>query len=197
MSFLNKLFGKKFIDESLEDQRKEVEEERKRVAEGTGLEMNDFKLKEGCDQIDGATGEFGRDIKNPIPVNGVRGEIKYLNRLRCECGAGLIFHRLESNESENNEGNIDKFETVCINGKHWDILYLNMYYLRRSTFLPKGYHFSDFHPIYSKFPIGFGIHNYCDNFPMGMPELIATGLGGQELADKLKEIIGDGTKFRR
>lgn len=197
MSFLKNLFGKKFQDESFEEQRNEVEEERRRVAEGSELDMNDFKLKEGCDQIDGATGEFGRDIKNPIPVNGVRGEIKYINRLRCECGAGLIFHRLGSDKTENIDGNSDIYETVCIEGKHWDKLYLNMYYLRRSTFLPKGYHFSDFHPIYSKFPIGFGIHNFCDDFPMGMPELIAPGLGGQPLADKLTEIIGDGTKFRR
>lgn len=197
MSFLKKIFSKKFIDESLDDQRKEVEDERKRIAEVTGLEMNDFKLKEGRDQITGATGEFGRNINNPVPVNGVRGEIKYLNRLRCECGAGLIFHRVGSDKTENIDGNTDVFETVCIEGKHWDKLYLNMYYLRRSTLLPKDYHFSKFHPIFSKFPIAFGIHNYCENFPFDMPKLIAPGLGGQPLADKLTEIIGDGTKFRR
>jgi hypothetical protein len=198
MSFLSKIFSKKFQDEALDDQRKEVEDERKELEEGTGLKMSE--LKEGCDQILGANGEFGHDIRNPIPVNGIRGGIKYLNRLRCQCGAGLIFHRPGSKESENNDGNTDIFETVCVEGKHWDILYLNIYYLRRSVFLPKGYHFSDFDQIFSKFPIGFGTNYKCDNFPFEMPKMVARGIGGtlgEKFADKLEIIIGDGTKFRR
>lgn len=198
MSFLSKLFSKKFQDESFEDQQKEVENEKQKLEEITGLKMD--KLKEGRDQITGASGGFGNDAKNPIPVNGIRGEVKYLNRLRCQCGAGLIFHRAGSTTDENNDNTIDVYETVCMEGKHWDTLYLDMHYLRRSTLLPKSYYFSDFHPLFSKVAIGFGIHNKCNNFPFGVPELLAKEIGGtlgERFADKLNKMMGDGSKFRR
>jgi hypothetical protein len=34
-----------------------------------------------CDMIPGASGDFGRDLKNPIPVNGPLGEVIYLSSL--------------------------------------------------------------------------------------------------------------------
>ncbi len=198
MSFFKKLFSKKFQDESFEDQKNEVETDNLELEKITGLKAN--SLKEGCDQIACANGAFGHDAENPIPVNGIKGEIKYLNRIRCECGVGLIFHRAGSASAKNNDNAVDVYETVCMNGKHWDTLYLDMYYLRRSTLLPAHYTFSDFHPLFSKVPFGFGIHNKCDNFPVGIPRLLAEQIGGTlglSFAEKLKKVIGDGSKFKR
>ena len=42
---------------------------------------------QNCDKIPGASGEFGRDPTNPIPVNGPIGEILYLSQLRTEAQA--------------------------------------------------------------------------------------------------------------
>lgn len=42
------------------------------------------KVRNGadCDQLAGATGEFGRDPRNAVPVNGPLGAIVYLSNLR-------------------------------------------------------------------------------------------------------------------
>jgi hypothetical protein len=86
-----------------------------------------------CDQIENAFGEFGRSLTNPIPVNGPVGELVYLSRLQTFDAMPIAFHRLGS------QGDIDIFETVSEEGKHWDVLYLSLYYPRKSRAVPMGY----------------------------------------------------------
>lgn len=87
------------------------------------------------DKIEGATGDFGRCLTNPIPVNGAIGQVIYLSSL-VKQKEFIFFHRLGSIRG------IDVFETVTSDGDYWDILYLDMYHPRKSKLAPRGY---DFH----------------------------------------------------
>ena len=87
-------------------------------------------------EICGATGEFGRCVTNPIPVNGPVGELAYLSRLVTPSGAGLFGHRRGRIEM------VDAYETVSTDGKTWDVFYLNFYHPRKSRKAPAGYRLS-------------------------------------------------------
>ncbi len=183
------LFKKKFIDESLEDQEQDLKKEI------PGLYPLAIKGRD-CDSLIDSEQDFGRIAANSIPVNGAIGEMKYINRLRCKCGTGLMYHRLGSTKSGKVNGPIDIYETVCENGKHWDILYLHPYHPRRSSWLPVGYEFSAFHPIFSKFPIGYGINNYDKNFPFGLGEYIKIHFG-EPMARNYEIVVLNRSKFVR
>jgi tetratricopeptide (TPR) repeat protein len=181
----------KRLDETLDEQLKEVREF-----------MGNMPLGEDRDQLSNASGEFGHEHTNPIPVNGLRGEIKYLNRLRCNCGVGLMFHRLGSIVVDGIEGPVDIFETVCLNGKDWDTLFFHFYHPRRSVLIPKGYSFSDFHPVSSKVPIAFGTNQYDENFPFGLSKFIIMQFGedrdqGKAFASKYESFLRDRSKFNK
>lgn len=184
---------KKFIDESLEDQLLDLSKEHPMLS-------SIAKNGKNCDCIKEDISNLGHDKNNPVPVNGIIGEMKYLNRLLCKCGTGLIYHRLGSFEVENIQENVDVYETVCIKGKHWDVLYLHMYHPRRSSLCPEGYSFNDFHPIFSKHPIGYGTHNLDKDFPFGVDEFIASFIGGtlgEKFAKKLTDIVSNRNNFIR
>lgn len=87
-----------------------------------------------CDTVPGATGDFGHDKTNPIPVNGSFGEMTYLSRLRLRATGSLVFfHKLRT------EGTLDVFELVNVSGKFVDYLYLDPYHPRASRLYPAGY----------------------------------------------------------
>ena len=86
-----------------------------------------------CDQIADAVGEFGRDPRNPIPVNGPIGEMIYLSNLRTAELQKIMFHRLGS------ISDVDIYETVSTDGTMWDILFLHPYHPRKSQHSPSGY----------------------------------------------------------
>ena len=86
-----------------------------------------------CDEIAGAVGEFGRDPRNPIPVNGPLGELTYLSNLRTADSQPIMFHRLGSTR------NVDIYETVNLDGAIWDILFLHPFHPRKSQHPPSGY----------------------------------------------------------
>jgi hypothetical protein len=86
-----------------------------------------------CDEIAGAFGEFGRDPRNPIPVNGPLGGIIYLSNLRTAASQQIMFHRLGS------VGKVDIYETVSLDGTTWDLLFLQLYHPRKSRRPPSGY----------------------------------------------------------
>lgn len=176
-------FKPKFKDES----KKEQLEELKRFPNNMMQ-----KAIEGldCDILPGATGEFGRCLTNPIPVNGPYGEIKYLSRLTIGSGY-LLFHRLGAVES------IDVYEIVSADGKFWDILYLDMNHPRRSTLKPEGYEFRKFHELLSRHPIGMFTNSFDPDFPFGLSKYIIKTAGGQTLVNKYEEITKDKTKFER
>jgi hypothetical protein len=86
-----------------------------------------------CDKIPNGFGEFGRTLTNPVPVNGPMGELVYLSRLETADGVPIAFHRLGA------FGNVDIFEIVSENGRYWDVLYVSLYYPRKSRVVPSGY----------------------------------------------------------
>lgn len=186
-------FKEKIIDESVEKQKEDLSRESPAFS---SLAING----KDCDSLFNDKVEFGHSINNPIPVNGVSGEIKYINRLRCKCGVGLIYHRVRSVENDKIEGIVDIYETVCVEGKHWDILYLHLYHPRRSSWIPSGYFFSEFHPMLSSIAVGFGTNTFDENFPHGLGHIILSQLGeewGLPLVKKLEEITKDRNKFIR
>jgi len=182
---------KKFVDESIEKQREDLKKE------DPGLYFLAIN-GEDCDSLFNDRQDFGHGADNPIPVNGVLGEIKYINRLRCKCGVGLMYHRLGSISSEKIKSCVDVYETVCMEGMHWDILYFHFYHPRRSTWLPMSYKFSDFHPILSQQPIGYGTNRFDDHFPFGLGQYILLHLGegiGRIFINRYDKVIKDRNKF--
>lgn len=115
----------------------------------------------GIDEVAGATGEFGRIISNPIPVNGPLGELIYISNLVLSNGIHVIGHRLGS------LNNIDIFETVTLDGSKWDLLYFDLYHIRKSIKLPEGYQRCE-EP--EKFL--YAINSICEGFPAGIDEAI-------------------------
>lgn len=105
--------------------------------------------------VPGGTGEFGRDHHNPIPVNGPIGEVTYLSKLLV---AGtkekVFFHRLGSCA-----GSIDIYEIFSHSGKFHDTLYLDMYYLHKSQYAPRGY------VLQNEVTTIRGINSFCDDLP--------------------------------
>ncbi len=115
------------------------------------------------DQLPDASGEFGRDPGNPIPVNGAFGELMYLSLLRStDTGERLTFHKRGSMEGPH--GPVDIYETVTLDGKKWDALLLSPYHPRRSRQAPDGYRLADPKP-----PLFlFGADRRVARFPDGM-----------------------------
>jgi len=177
------------LDESLEEQLAELSNEHPLLVK-MALAGAD------CDMLPNVKGEFGYLPSNPIPVNGTVGEIKYLARLRCADNSGIIFHRLETIDMKNIDGSVDIFETVCIDGKHWSILFLNMYHPRRSRVAPKGYSFSSYHPVYSKQGVAWGTANHDKLFPFGLGVFIEQRLGAA-FAKKYEELMENKNKFKK
>lgn len=112
------------------------------------------------DQVPGGTGEFGRDSKNPIPVNGFIGELVYISQLRTSTGTQMLGHRLGSIDQ------VDAFELVSIDGAVWDLLYFDLYHPRKSRRLPNGYARQD-----SSFV--FATNERVPNFPLGLREAVS------------------------
>jgi hypothetical protein len=106
-----------------------------------------------CDVISGATGQFGFEATNPIPVNGAIGELSYLSRLETLQGERLLFHRIGAIDK------LDVFEAVTYSGSAWYVFFVDMYHPRRSKRAPEGFGIA-------KEPRQFsGFHNHCANFP--------------------------------
>lgn len=189
----SRFFRKKPVDETTEKQKEDLLKEAPSIYE---LAVNG----KDCDSLINNAKGIGHIIENPIPVNGVLGEMKYINRLRCSCGSMLLFHRIGPQKNSGVDGCIDVYETVCLEGRHWDILYLHLYHPRRSKWCPEGYSFSEFHTIFSKYPIGYGTNQYDENFPFGLGKFIAQQIGGdlgRKMSHRLQEKLKEKTKFIR
>lgn len=133
--------------------------------------LNDYMLAEiaknpECDVIPGSEGKFGYNPSNPIPVNGAIGELAYLSKLRTLNGERLFFHRIGS------VGNAtDMFEAVTFSGSEWFVLYLKMYFPRRSRQAPEGF-------ALSSEPCCFtGFTQRCANFPLDFVEVKVANSG--------------------
>ncbi len=118
-----------------------------------------------CDKIPGAKGEFGRDLDNPIPVNGPLGELIYLSNLLNETSRQpILFHRLGS------AGRIDIFETVTTDGERWDILFFDLYHPTKSRLTPSGYLSANSDP---NIRLPCGTNEYLPRFPSELPSSVA------------------------
>ncbi|MFH1708432.1 MAG: hypothetical protein ABIF71_11035 [Planctomycetota bacterium] len=118
-----------------------------------------MELGGGVDVIDGATGSFGRDANNPIPVNGPIGELIYISNLRLPSGIQIMGHRIGT------YNNIDLYETVSFDGTRWDLMFFDFYRMRKSRMLPSGYRFAN-EPERFLLAANFAV----EDFPNGMFE---------------------------
>jgi len=196
MGFFNKILGTgKVADEPLEKQRHDL-------LSNPMVTMGIWKVEEGCDEIPGFQGAFGLTESNPIPVNGIVGEICYINRLRSKTGVGFFYHRLGSVSNPVNQSPVDKFEIVAVDASEWLILYLSPYYLRRSIKTPTGLtlfswdNMNDFQRTVSKLNVT-GSTEFVNNFPIDLPNKvlhdaklnsISPGLG-QAMAKRINEML--------
>jgi hypothetical protein len=117
-----------------------------------------------CDEIAGGVGEFGRDPRNPIPVNGPAGELIYLSNVRTADSQQIMFHRLGSLR------NVDIYETVSFDGAIWDILFLHQYHPRKSRRPPSGYKTA---PSTEHDGVLLGTNDFLASFPHHLPDSIA------------------------
>lgn len=114
------------------------------------------------DQVPNASGEFGRNIGNPIPVNGFLGELVYISNLTLPNGVDVVAHRLG-----NLNNKCDIYEIVAIDGSRWDILIFDMYHTRKSRITPSGYNLKGDPAKYL-----FATDKVVDEFPEGISEAI-------------------------
>ena len=145
---------------------------------------------EDCDQISSAEGPFGHSFNNPIPVNGQLGTYKYLVKLRISLGTPLLFHRIGSMKSEKAKYLIDVYELVDSSGKHWDLLFVDMYHPRRSNKAPQGYDLVPFNPKAGDHPFALGVDVFCPNFPYDLPDAIVAHNGFDAVAKIARDVIG-------
>lgn len=131
----------------------------------------------GCDEIPGGHGPFGMVASNPIPVNGVTGEMVYLNRLRSRSGVGFMFHRIGSLVSSVTTFFVDRYELVAVDASEWLDLYFCPCFPRRSKKVPDGLYMiswsslDDSIRLLSKFPC-MGTNARVANFPLELPKAI-------------------------
>ncbi len=161
------------------------------------------------DKIPDAAGPFG-SLQNPIPVNGPKGEIIYLNRLRSGTGKPFFYHRLGSLESGATGHPVDVFELASMDGSRWAFIVLSPYHPRRSTLPPPDMQLrpwpkDQFGQTMCRTP-GFGMMQPVEDFPIRLPAALANsdylnsispGVGAA-LGRKVEELLGpDSSKWRR
>jgi len=117
------------------------------------------------DEMPDSIGIFGTTLTNPIPVNGINGQIRYLSSLRTAQGDQLFFHRLGSVEINDIKGAIDLFEIVSVENENWGLLYLHMYNSSNSNKAPNGFQLDYNNSISKNYPVGLGSTNYINLFP--------------------------------
>jgi hypothetical protein len=171
MGIFGSLFGGKKKSSGLSPEVAQIFEKVAGMMEDENLQnsMNNSILKDeivgglDVDELPHGIGEFGRSAENPIPVNGVFGELVYLSLLKTQdTNQRLLFHRLGSVES------IDIYETVSIDGHNWDILFFSFYHPRKSRKAPNGYSIAKL----SNQPLFYGTNRRVEGFPYGLQEAI-------------------------
>lgn len=176
------MFGlfKKVIHEPIEKQREDA------ANSGIGLAILNGA---DCDEVPGGQGPLG-SLGNPIPVNGLIGEIKYLGKLRGKTENALMFHRLGSVGSPAIKDPVDVYEVVCLDGTQWNKLHFDCYHPRRSNLAPPGYALVPYNKdLGMDMPFAFGVNEHVPDFPFGLPEAIVRMYGdspGQALARKVE-----------
>ncbi len=96
------------------------------------------KKSDSRDTIDDATGNFGYEWSNPIPVNDAVGERNYIESLQCQCGAPFLYKRSGSVGKGPDGHMLDLYRLVCFKSKCKIDLYFDMYHGSESKLLPPG-----------------------------------------------------------
>jgi hypothetical protein len=96
------------------------------------------------DEMPEGYGEFGHDVTNPIPTEGIPGSLSYLARLRAPDGAKVLYERKGSYSAEEVSPNpIDGYAISHPNGTALGMLYFSPYQKRNSVLVPKGFTLSE------------------------------------------------------
>ena len=133
--------------------------------EGFPPEVRDaFAIKPQTDTVPNASGRFGYDKTNPIPVCLQKGELDYLARLRCQCGEPFMFHRTGSFGSGPDGHTVDGYELACRSRRHRITLYMDMYHAGPSPLVPEG--------LTTGSPEGVGLPFAVEGFPDELPQAI-------------------------
>lgn len=96
------------------------------------------KKTDSKDTIDNATGSFGYEGSNPIPVNDAVGERAYIQSLQCQCGAPFLYKRRGSVGKGPDGHMLDLYQLVCFKSKCKIDLYFDMYHGSESKLRPLG-----------------------------------------------------------
>lgn len=107
------------------------------------MQMKGFGFIEGdiYDVIPGAFGEFGICKTNPVPVNGIPANDRYVNRLRTLDGSKIKFERQGSMSIDSIEGPIDIYNITDESGRKLPTIYISSYHASTSKLPPTGYKF--------------------------------------------------------
>ena len=104
------------------------------------LEKGDM-FGDGCDsdEIPGASGEFGFDVNNPIPVHSILGSHQYLKNLRFSDNTEVHYKRQGSTDSQYVKHPIDVYAIFDSNGEYVCNLHISPYHKKVSEKKPKGF----------------------------------------------------------
>ncbi len=91
------------------------------------------------DQMPGGKGEFGHDVTNPIPTNGIPASYEYLETLRLADGSEVTYSRYASTMIDGINGNIDIWHIFSAEGEQIATLHTCPYHSRTSRKAPKGF----------------------------------------------------------
>ena len=93
------------------------------------------------DEIPGGYGEYGITITNPVPVNGIPSNEKYLRKLVTSDNLSITWNRRGSGRANNIDNPIDIYNITDENGNERATIYISPYHPATSTKAPKGYKF--------------------------------------------------------
>ena len=91
------------------------------------------------DEIPEGFGEFGLDVTNPIPVQGIISNEVYLKKLVTIDGSEIHWEREGSTKTENIKNAIDIYKIFDSGGRLITKLFISPYHKRISNKIPKGF----------------------------------------------------------
>ena len=122
---------------------------RKKSKEENNVFLKIMKLqqelsKEGTyeDQIPEGIGEFGLDLSNPVPVNGILSSDRYLEKLKTDNGEKISWERIGSFSANNIKNPIDGYTIFDKDRKQIATIYISPYHKTNSNKVPRGFKFT-------------------------------------------------------
>ena len=102
-------------------------------------ELMDTTFGTDQDEIEGAKGQFGKNVDNPIPVNTIAGNTRYLEKIRTTQGEKILYERRGSTLGEAVEKPIDVYEIMDLKKNVIDKFFISPYHKKDSQKAPEGY----------------------------------------------------------